>query len=671
MSASYQPGQILTASELNASLNGKVDANNAKITGGQITGISQLQVVGVTDSTSPTTGALTVAGGAGIVANLQVGQSVTMGASAIVNGTTASTSPTTGALTVAGGAGVAGSVNVGGSITASGDATALHVIATANNDSTSPSTGTLIVPGGAGIGKTLSVGGNANVSGALVVTGAGTVNGLFEAANVTLLAGGTLTFADGSTQVSAGSIDGETAVNSTGGTVNISLSSANNSNIFKVTGALSSDLNLVFPVKSKPFTVYNGTTGSHNVICTVTGQTPSVNVPQGYGSTVFTDATGCYSSSSSSLTLPLAVSNGGTGATTATAAAHNLGLGTADSPSFAGLTVTGASSFAGASFSAAPTVPNVATGNNSTNAANTAFVQTAVSPFSGDNRIINGSCRVGQRGDQTHPAGSGNYSAVDRFVVFTSGSSVTSHQAAVSIGATNSDVALQITGASGNTGLSTAQRIESTNISDLAGQTVTVSFYLYYPAAVTPVLTAYTPNTADSWGGATTAVSGIPALAAVAANTWTKLTTTFTLPAAAANGLELVFNLGTLGSGQIAYMTRVKLESGSIATPFSPRSYESELQLCQRYYETGQQPFRYISGLASVVYAYDSVYYKVTKRAGPTVTGSGFQYYSSGSNTACTPSFSTWIDMLGFQCTGLTNWQGWAGTGTWIANAEL
>jgi len=734
--ASYTSGQVLTAQSLNASLNAKVDASNAQITGGQITGVTTVDISGTTDSTSPSTGALVVAGGAGVGESLQVGGNVTVGNNAYINSPTQSVSTTTGALVVAGGAGIADNVNIGGSVTVGGSVSAQQASVQSTTDSTSANNGALVVAGGAGVAKTLNVGGSANVAGALNVTGATTVSGLLEAANVTLLAGGEITFADGSTQTTAASIDGETLINSTGGTVNISLASANASNVFKVTGALSSNLSVVFPVKSKPFTVYNGTTGAYSVTCTVTGQTPSVSVAQGYGATMFTDSTGCYSSSSSSLTLPLGVSNGGTGATTAPAAAHNLGLGSTDSPSFASVTAVQAAvntfininasagqyrelvfestglprwavgaenssesgSNAGSNFIVAryndagnpidnpisvnrqtgiatflqtPAFPNQSIGNNSTNGANTAFVQTAVSPFSGENRFINGACRIAQRGDQTHAAGTGTYSAVDRFLVNTTGSSVTSHQSAASIGASNSNVALQITGATGNTGVSVVQRIESGNISDLALSSVTVSFYIDSSVAFTPVMTAYTPNAADNWSGATTAVSGIPALGALTANTWTKYTVTFSLPAAAANGLAIVFNLSSLGSGQNIYMTQFKLEAGSIATPFATRSLETELKLCQRYFETGQQPFRYISGLAGVVYAYDCVYFKATKRAAPTLTGSGFQYYSSGSNTACTPTFSSWIDMLGFQCSGLTNWQGWAGTGTWAATSEL
>lgn len=71
--ANYQPGQILTAAELNASLNGKADSTNTVITGGQIEGLDHLFITGTAVSTNPTTGALTVAGGAGVAGDISGG----------------------------------------------------------------------------------------------------------------------------------------------------------------------------------------------------------------------------------------------------------------------------------------------------------------------------------------------------------------------------------------------------------------------------------------------------------------------------------------------------------------------------------------------------------------------------------------------------------------------
>jgi hypothetical protein len=73
-----------------------------------------------TASTSTTTGALVVSGGAGIAGNLYAAGNVILGtgttSNVVVAATTTSTNNTTGALVVSGGAGILGNINVGGDI---------------------------------------------------------------------------------------------------------------------------------------------------------------------------------------------------------------------------------------------------------------------------------------------------------------------------------------------------------------------------------------------------------------------------------------------------------------------------------------------------------------------------------------------------------------------------
>ena len=92
--------------------------------GGSSTTGTTLSLSDTTASTSSITGALTVAGGAGVGGNVQVGGNVKI-ASAV-----ASTSSLTGALIVGGGAGIAGNVYVGGNLYVTGT-TALTGIPTA------------------------------------------------------------------------------------------------------------------------------------------------------------------------------------------------------------------------------------------------------------------------------------------------------------------------------------------------------------------------------------------------------------------------------------------------------------------------------------------------------------------------------------------------------------
>ncbi len=79
--------------------------------------VGALKAVDTTASSSNTTGALIVSGGAGIAGAVNAGGAIK------TTDTTASSSTTTGALVVAGGAGIAGAVNIGGALTVTGAAT--------------------------------------------------------------------------------------------------------------------------------------------------------------------------------------------------------------------------------------------------------------------------------------------------------------------------------------------------------------------------------------------------------------------------------------------------------------------------------------------------------------------------------------------------------------------
>lgn len=190
----------------------------------------------------------------------------------------------------------------------------------------------------------------------------------------------------------------------------------------------------------------------------------------------------------------------------------------------------------------------------------------------------------------------------------------------------------------------------------------------------------------------------------LAANTWTFISitvpgdTTSAMNVDHQRGLSVRFNLGsgstflsaTVGSwvtGDIVgatgsanmlasnanfLFTGVQFEAGQ-ATPFSRRPISEELAMCQRYYETGDGPNLYIGSTA--VYAnaaYGRIDYKVTKRFSPAVTTTGWQYFSAGANTAFTPAVNKGtVSGFNFRGSGLTNWNGWAGEGTWAANAEI
>lgn len=113
-----------------------------------------VDITSTTQSTSTSTGALIVDGGVGIVKNAYIGGNT------VISDTTESTSSTTGSLRTSGGAGVAKSLFVGGIVDVA-DTT----------QSTGITSGALIVDGGAGIAKNVYVGGDLEVTGNLTILG--------------------------------------------------------------------------------------------------------------------------------------------------------------------------------------------------------------------------------------------------------------------------------------------------------------------------------------------------------------------------------------------------------------------------------------------------------------------------------------------------------------------
>lgn len=93
-----------------------------------VAGANRVQFSSNVSSTSNTTGALTVAGGAGIAGNINTSGLVSL------SNTTNSSNINSGALTVAGGAGIVGNLNIGGDITCVGDFTVNGTFTTTGTD---------------------------------------------------------------------------------------------------------------------------------------------------------------------------------------------------------------------------------------------------------------------------------------------------------------------------------------------------------------------------------------------------------------------------------------------------------------------------------------------------------------------------------------------------------
>lgn len=227
------------------------------------------------------------------------------------------------------------------------------------------------------------------------------------------------------------------------------------------------------------------------------------------------------------------------------------------------------------------------------------------------NRVINGGMLIDQRNNgasQTILNGTASYT-VDRMFAFSTGANCSGQRVYY---ATNRAL-YRFTGAASVTAINFGHKFESLNITDLAGQTVTLSVKLANSVLTNVSWSAYYANALDNFGATTSIASG----AFTVNSTLTKYSTQISLPAGAANGVVITLSVGAQTSGTWD-ITELQLESGSVATPFEQRLISLELMACQRYYEVGTYIWR---GFATSGVSFGgSQAFAVVKRSSPTVT---------------------------------------------------
>lgn len=182
------------------------------------------------------------------------------------------------------------------------------------------------------------------------------------------------------------------------------------------------------------------------------------------------------------------------------------------------------------------------------------------------NLIINGAMQVWQRGT----SGSANgYSHADRWKTYYGTFSQES-----SIVPDSTDYSLKAVTDASNTPL-LIQMIEPSN--KYTSVDITVSFDVY--SSATDAITKLELN--DEGGSGGRPDGGAQTI--TAANTWERISYTFTTPFSALTGsaMAVVF---TLKNSTTVYFANIQVEVGNVATPFEHRSYGEELALCQRYY---------------------------------------------------------------------------------------
>ena len=222
-----------------------------------------------------------------------------------------------------------------------------------------------------------------------------------------------------------------------------------------------------------------------------------------------------------------------------------------------------------------------------------------ISPYTGmKNRIINGAMQIWQRSTSAAMTTSASYVAVDRWGVDQATSAAATLSQSTSVPTAIAQYSAKVQRNSSSTGTNNiviAQALETVNSYDLAGQSVTLSFYakaganfsassntlyfnIFWGQGTDQSLASMRNN---GWTGITNSSSSV-----TLTTTWTLYTFTASCPAGTTQvGLQFYFSpSGTAGADDAFYITGVQLELGSVATPFERRLYGYELALCQRYY---------------------------------------------------------------------------------------
>ena len=216
------------------------------------------------------------------------------------------------------------------------------------------------------------------------------------------------------------------------------------------------------------------------------------------------------------------------------------------------------------------------------------------------NRIINGDMRIDQRNaGASYAITSALYGSCDRWASLAAANGVWTQQR-VATGSTDFPFATRVQRVAGSTSTAAGyigQVIETTNGQDLAGQTITLSFYATAGANFSATSSIIYPTidigtgSDQGWGtlnqGNWTAYTAIFGGTQAITTTRTRYSITATVPAGT-NEIAIRFaavGTGTAGANDWFQITGVQLEAGSTATDFERRPIGTELALCQRYYD--------------------------------------------------------------------------------------
>jgi hypothetical protein len=276
----------------------------------------------------------------------------------------------------------------------------------------------------------------------------------------------------------------------------------------------------------------------------------------------------------------------------------------------------------------------------------------AVPPFlAGKNKIINGNFSIWQRGTSSTSTG---YSTADRWSCGTDATATFSQQTftpgAAPVAGYEGQYFMRLAKNSGGSYVDLRQFIE--DVRTFAGQTVTLSFWAKCGSGTESLEPYYSQDFGSGGsGGVSNSVT-----AQTITTSWARYSFTFTLPSVSgktigANSFLLIYAVRSISSSTARTIDvwGVQLETGSVATPFTPAgggSQQAELALCQRYYvrypQSGAQDMDYGIGLFTSTTLYkQTIPLAVPMRVAPTTLDvSGLRVYDPISTTNYTSASS-------------------------------
>jgi len=261
------------------------------------------------------------------------------------------------------------------------------------------------------------------------------------------------------------------------------------------------------------------------------------------------------------------------------------------------------------------------------------------------NMFRNPFMEVAQRGTSGTITPPGGTYTLDGWAVGITGGSVSWQQAgSVLSGSTYSTTSLGLLGASGLTGCTVNQRIESNMAGQISGRRVTVQFVISNQtgASITPTIATYYPTATDNY---TSVVSdlGVTSLQTIASGATATVAYTFNTNFLASRGYGFDLNFGSQlnGAGKNVYISAADIR----VTPDAPlglnnapprpeyRPIATEIGLCEWYLETGRvYGYGNAGGAGNSRAAYRS--FRSRKRtASPAVIVSNITYGGAGANS--------------------------------------